>query len=916
VYLDSTAYLDDRVEDLLGRMTLDEKIGQMTQAERGALTSASDIRTYRLGSLLSGGGSGPEPNTPEAWADMYDNFQLWALTTPLAVPLIYGIDAVHGHNNVKGAVIFPHNIGLGCTWNPDLVRQAEHITAAEVAGTGIDWTFAPCIAMPRDERWGRTYEGFAETPELTVLMSEAAVKGLQGDTLAHPLSVLACAKHYLGDGGTTGGDDQGNTQLDTTQLRAIHLPGYQAAIEAGVGSVMASYSSWNGQKLHGSYYLLTTLLKGELGFKGFVVSDWAGIDQLPGDYTSDVETSVNAGIDMVMVPNEYKLFISTLKTLVEQGKVQQSRIDDAVRRILRIKFEMGLFERPYTDLSLTSEIGSDAHREVARECVRQSLVLLKKKDNILPLPKTGLQILVAGKNADDLGNQCGGWSISWQGSGGEITTGTTILEGIQSAAPGNTVTYSREGQGAAGADLGIVVIGETPYAEGAGDRTDLELSDEDILTVRTVKNAGIPVIVVLISGRPMIIESIWHYSDVFIAVWLPGTEGQGVADVLFGDAPPSGRLSHSWPKSMEQIPVNAGDAVYHPKFEYGYGITTFENPAAGSAPEVLSAATTADGQAIEITFNKEMSAPAAAQTGFSVQVSGGNAPGVQQAGLKVNDSTTIVLTLTAALQADDEITLSYTAGTVQAADGGMLASFTDADVYNLYGENQAGFAVPGRIEAEDYNAMNGVQTENTSDTGGGINVGWIDTNDWLSYMIHVSESGLYQIAYRVAAQSVSGQIQAGSSLSTTLLAQTNLPITGGWQTWATVTTNIELQQGVQSLKLTASRGGFNLNWFELTLISNLENESRYPETCELRQNYPNPFNPGTTIEFSLPRQAFVRLAIFDVRGQLQRTLLSEVRSAGSHQLFADLSDLPSGVYFYRLQTSEGISLTRRMLLLR
>lgn len=407
IYLDSTATIDQRAEDLLSRMTLDEKIGQMTQADRQYLETEADITTYALGSLLSGGGSAPQDNSPVGWANMYDSYQSRALATRLYIPLIYGIDAVHGHNNVKGAVIFPHNIGMGCTWNPDLVREAERITAKEVAGTGIDWTFAPCIAVPQDERWGRTYEGFGETAELAALMSAAAVAGFQGDTLGSRESILACAKHFVGDGGTTGGKDQGNTQIDEATLRAIHLPGYVAAIESGVGSIMASLSSWNGQKIHGNHYLLTTVLKEELGLKGFVVSDWSAIDQLPGGYSSDVENAINAGIDMVMVPDKYKTFISTLKSLVQQGKVTEERINDAVRHILNIKFQMGLFERPYTDRTLTSQIGSASHRAVARECVRQSLVLLKKKDNIIPLPKSNVKIAVAGKNANDLGNQCG-----------------------------------------------------------------------------------------------------------------------------------------------------------------------------------------------------------------------------------------------------------------------------------------------------------------------------------------------------------------------------------------------------------------------------------------------------------------------------------------------------------------------------
>ncbi len=553
------------LETLLADMTLDEKIGQMTEAERGSLRNEGEIASYFLGSVVSGGGSAPPDNTATGWIDMYDRYQSAALRTRLKIPIIYGIDAVHGHNNVRGAVVFPHNVGLGCTRSAALVERVTRATAEEVAATGLDWTFSPCIAVARDERWGRTYESFGETPELVSEMAAAAVRGYQP-------TILACAKHYLADGGTSGGHDQGDARIDEATLREIHLPGYRAAVGAGVGSVMASFSSWNGQKMHGNRYLLTDVLKGELGFRGFIVSDWAGIDQLPGDYAAEVETAVNAGIDMAMEPYDYRAFISTLRSLVQSGRVQQARIDDAVRRILRQKIALGLFDQPLTDRSLIGQVGSDAHRQVGREAVRQSLVLLEN-DGVLPLSKMR-RIHVAGKNADDIGNQCGGWTITWQGSSGAITTGTTILQGIRAALlGGGTASYSRDGSGAAGADAGVVVIGETPYAEGRGDREDLSLAAADVEAVRAVKRAGVPTVVVLVSGRPLILEPILSDADAIVAAWLPGTEGAGVADVLFGDYAPTGKLSHSWPRSMAQIPINWGDPGYDPLFPYGYGLT-------------------------------------------------------------------------------------------------------------------------------------------------------------------------------------------------------------------------------------------------------------------------------------------------------------------------------------------------------
>ena len=571
---DQLPSVSERVNSLLSQMSLDEKIGQMTQAERSALQNISDIKTYYLGSLLSGGGSAPSTNSAQAWADMYDYFQNFALQTRLKIPLIYGIDAVHGHNNVVGATIFPHNIGLGCTRNSQLIEQAARATAEEVSGTGIDWTFAPCIATVRDERWGRTYEGFGETPELSVMMANAMVRGYQGTNISDYGNILACAKHFLGDGGTLGGDDQGNVVADEQTIRQLHLQGFISAINAGVKSIMISYSSINGLKMHGSKYWITDVLKVELGFKGFVVSDWQGIDQLPGDYKSDIETSINSGIDMVMVPNNFKEFIQYLKELVNENRVSVERIDDAVRRILTVKFELGLFEKPYTDRSLTPTVGSAAHRSIARQCVRESLVLLKNQNNFLPLSKSINHILVAGKNGLDIGNQCGGWTISWQGSSGDITTGTTVYQGIKNAVPSSTtVSYSFNGSSTQGADVAIVVVGETPYAEGNGDRNDLSLSSEDITTINNIKNAGIPYVIVLISGRPMIITNEIVDCNAFIAAWLPGTEGQGIADVLFGDYNFTGKLSHSWPRSMNQIPINYGDASYDPLFSYGFGLT-------------------------------------------------------------------------------------------------------------------------------------------------------------------------------------------------------------------------------------------------------------------------------------------------------------------------------------------------------
>ena len=687
VYLDTTATIEERVEDLLSRMTLDEKIGQIIQGERRSDNILDNIATYHLGSVLSGGGSTPYPNTPENWMDMYDSLQGRAMSTRLGIPIIYGIDAVHGHNNAYGAVIFPHNIGLGCTGDSILAEEIGKITAMEVSATGLDWTFSPCIAVARDERWGRTYESFGETPELAEIMGSAIVRGYQGDTLANSSSILACAKHYIADGGTTNGQNTGNAEIDEETLREIHLPGYIEAIENNVGSIMISFSSWNGVKCHGNYYLIDTLLKQELGFEGFVVSDWEGINQLEGSFADKIENAINAGIDMAMEPYNYIDFYNTLKNLVEQDNIDTNRINDAVRRILRIKFKMGLFERPYADRSLLDSIGITAHREVAREAVRKSLVLLKKKDGILPLPKENFHIFLAGEHADNLGYQCGGWTISWQGLSGEITTGTTIKEAIEQEAPDIEITYEREGEPIdTTADLAVVVIGERPYAESFGDRDDLNLQVSTVNLIRNIKNAGLPVIIILISGRPMIIESIIPYSDAIIAAWLPGTEGTGITDVLFGDYEPSGLLSHSWPASMEDIPINFGDAIYQPLFAYGYGITNLLDSPEGSAPIFYAAAVDSTGDKIHVSFNKNMFEPENADSEFTIDQNVINEIPIENIEVNPNDSTTLILHLSDTIKAEDNITISYSGELVYSKDGGQLESFGPEKVYNRLDE--------------------------------------------------------------------------------------------------------------------------------------------------------------------------------------------------------------------------------------
>jgi beta-glucosidase len=560
-YKDASLPAARRVDDLMARMTVEEKIGQTLQVARDYISSSSDIAKYGLGSVLSGGGSGPRINDPAHWADMIDGYQKAALSSRLGIPILYGVDAVHGNNNVRGSVVFPHNIGLGAADDPALVEEIGRITALEMLAVGARWNFAPCVTVPRDERWGRTYEGFGETPELAGRLGAASIKGLQSGGLGSATAVLATAKHFAGDGGTAGGKDRGDAAYSEADFMRIHVAPYADAIAAGARCVMASFSSWNGVPDHGSKRLLTDILRGELGFGGFVVSDWGGVSLLPGTYGERLATAINAGIDMIMVPDEYARAFDAMRDLVSSGSISRGRLDEAVRRILTVKFETGLFERPFADRSLLPQVGSPERRAVARRAVAESLVVLKNSDGVLPISGKK-SILVIGPRAGDIGAQCGGWTLTWQGALGSSVPGTTILKGIQAAAgEGARVEYSKDGAAPKGfkPDLVIVVVGEDPYAEMNGDSADLALPAGEKMRVAAAASLGAPVVAVLLSGRPLIATEEIGKVDAFVAAWLPGSEGAGVADVLFGTAKARGVLPCSWPASIDQVPVNAGD---------------------------------------------------------------------------------------------------------------------------------------------------------------------------------------------------------------------------------------------------------------------------------------------------------------------------------------------------------------------
>lgn len=594
-YLDVNLPISERVEDLLQRMTLKEKIGQMTLIEKDSI-SPELVTEFALGAILSGGGGAPIGDESAAgWLEMVTSYQQAALDTRLGIPLLYGIDSVHGHSNLDGATIFPHNIGLGAAGNAELVREIGRITALETLATGIHWNYSPVLAVPQDIRWGRAYEGYSENTELVDLLGNALLVGMQGDDLSDPLTLLGTPKHWVADGGAEWGTsttgtytiDRGDARIDEETLRRVHIAPYLNAIENGAMSIMISYSSWQGTKMHAEDYLINDVLKDELGFDGFIVSDWEAIDEIEGDYYSDVVTAINAGIDMNMVPSNYRGFISALEQAVENGDVSTDRIDDAVRQILKVKFMLGLFENPTQDDSLLSVIGIPEHREVARQAVRESLVLLKNENDALPISNDVSRIFVAGQHADDMGLQSGGWTVEWQGFSGDLIGGTSILQGIEVATDAEVVhdRFGRFERVDGNADIGIVVMGERPYAEGQGDQGDLAINTTMI--ERMVERAD-TVIVILITGRPLIITEALPLADAWVAAWLPGSEGAGIADVLFGDYDFTGKLSYSWPRSMEQLPFDFDNLPTEgcdaPLFPFGYGLS-YADEGAVDVPE-------------------------------------------------------------------------------------------------------------------------------------------------------------------------------------------------------------------------------------------------------------------------------------------------------------------------------------------
>lgn len=605
------AALEQRITDLIATMTVEEKVGQLVQGDIASITP-DDVRKYRLGSILAGGNSDPGGRydaSPAEWLALADAFYEASMDTSQggkAIPIIFGIDAVHGQSNIVGATLFPHNIGLGATRNPDLLRRIGEITALETRATGMEWAFAPTVAVPQDDRWGRSYEGYSESPEIVASYAGAMVEGLQGKVgtpgFLDGRHVIASVKHFLGDGGTTDGKDQGDTNISEADLVRIHGAGYPPAIAAGAQTVMASFNSVNGEKMHGNKPYLTDALKGRMQFRGFVVGDWNGHGQVKGCTNTDCPATINAGLDMAMASDSWKGFYETTLAAVKAGTISQARLDDAVRRILRVKFRLGLFEagKPSTRAvgGQFALLGAPEHRAVARQAVRESLVLLKNAGGVLPLsPKQ--RILVAGDGANDVGKQAGGWTLNWQGTGTtrkDFPNADTIFEGIaqQAKAAGGEAILAVDGKYTQKPDVAVVVFGENPYAEFQGDLQTLLYKpgdDSDLQLIKRLKAEGIPVVAVFLSGRPLWMNREINAADAFVAAWLPGSEGAGIADVLLRKADGGvqhdfkGKLSFSWPRTAVQYANNVGQEGYDPLFAFGYGLTYADKGDVAALPE-------------------------------------------------------------------------------------------------------------------------------------------------------------------------------------------------------------------------------------------------------------------------------------------------------------------------------------------
>jgi len=635
------AKIEERIDGLLKGMTVEEKVGQVVQPEWKSIRPA-EVAQYHIGSIENGGGAVPGGNkhsSVQDWVNLiepYYDASVDPARNRVIIPLIWASDAVHGHNNVYGATLFPHNVGLGAAHDPDLIRRIGEVTAAEVRSTGMDWSFAPTIAVARDDRWGRTYESYSEDPKIVAQYASAMVTGLEGSgsTFLDQHHVISTAKHFLGDGSTDGGRDQGDSLASEADLIRLHAAGYAQAIDAGTQSIMASYNSWHGVKMHANKALMTDVLKSQMGFDGFIMGDWNAHGQIPGCANADCAEAFNAGLDIFNAPQDWKALYANLVREVNDGTIPKARLDDAVRRILRVKMRMGVFDEPAPNQrpDTYQPIGTLGHRAVARQAVRESLVLLKNND-VLPI-KPNATVLIAGDGADNVAMQAGGWTLSWQGADNgpnDFPGATSIYGGLKAQidAAGGQALLSPDGTSAQKADVAIVVFGETPYAEFMGDQRDAALHHDNVESlelIRKLKAQGIPVVAVMLSGRALYVNPQINAADAFVEAWLPGSEGEGIADVLTGKYDFTAKLSFSWPKDPDQTPLNVGDETYDPQFAFGFGLSYAAPARTPLLPEVAST--------IKYGEKNVYYAKGSAWNGYKLSIGDSNSPPMDYAGAR------------------------------------------------------------------------------------------------------------------------------------------------------------------------------------------------------------------------------------------------------------------------------------------
>jgi len=813
VFGQSNKTVDQQVSELMKTMTLDDKIGQMIISDFGSLRSnINDIATYKIGNILFGADSDPELNTAGSWAFVCDSLQRIALSSNLHIPLFIGADAIHGHSNVSNATIFPQNIGMGCTRNLRLVSEEGRITASEVSATGIRLVFSPSYVTPLDERWGGTYEGYGEDPSLVTQMGNAYVTGFNSLLLPDGGRALACPKF------------SGYVKYNPEALEGKNNAVFDCKISAiddstlvGSGAIMVSSMLLiNNQKTDNQMKVIETF-KQKCGFKGFVVSDWETASNMQGDYYSVVKNSINAGVDMFMEISSTKQFIETMKQCVTSGDISKERIDDAVKRILTQKYKTGLFIHPLSYPELLEKIGDKGNKNIARQCVRESAVILLNKNNVLPLSKKATRIHVAGSAANNLAMQCGGWTIGWQGLGEKEIPGKTFLEALKQAGTNSKITYSKNGQGATGSEVGIVVIGEEPYAEWYGNKKELFLSQEDINAVMNIKNANVPVICVVLSGRPLILDPILNYCDAIVAGWLPGPEIEGLTDVLYGDVKPKGQLSQSWPMSMNQVGENIGDATYNPLFPYGFGITTLESNK-NNSPRLLSANVIKRGGAIELAFSKPITEFSAIDN-FSITTNDGTQRPLS-GDFKVDNPSSIILILKDSIKVNQKVQINFELGKIKSKDGGEVLPFKHFNVFNPLTTLKRIFKIPAMIQAEKYSDQRDIDIQDCWDDKGGQAI-VLEKGEWSEYLLQSNFPGFYSVIFRVQS---SKKTELSMSVDGREIGVVKVPATkpGSWV--SVVMKKVYVTNGKQTFTVSAKNETVAINWISFDAFVNFSSK--------------------------------------------------------------------------------------------